>query len=204
MTLAAPAQAGDDFQTWQSLSLRWWNTERLRMVTSLHTRFVEDSSEFSLYRIGHRVTTFPTSWLQTMIGYRYGEAPESNVRQHRGELQATLHRPLGEHFRIGLRNRFEVRGTEGVGELNERFRHRLRLSLPVARYPPLRSLFINEEVIYDLDRGAVSESRLVPLGFQFQLSPRVGFRLYYLLRSRRSAGDWDHSHVLSTGLDLSL
>jgi hypothetical protein len=38
LTLASPARA-DDFQTWQTISLKWLDTKYVDLTTAVHTRF---------------------------------------------------------------------------------------------------------------------------------------------------------------------
>lgn len=204
---AASVRAGDDFQSWHALALRWVETPHADMVASSQLRFRNNSSELSLVRFGQAVVLKPTPWLRAGLAYRYGEAKGSDGEfrdQHRGEVQLTPGASLTERLDLRLRNRFEVRATEGEPGLNERVRHRLRISFRTPGWEPLEAVFASDEIFYDFDRDRVSENRLVPVGIYLRLRDGVGLRLGYLLRSARSRGDWVQTHVMATTISLSL
>jgi hypothetical protein len=104
---------------------------------------------------------------------------------------------------VSLRNRLELRGTEGVAEVNERIRIRPQFSIATPEWRPLRAVYFSDEVIYDFDRERITENRAIPLGLRFRLHGLATFRIYYMLRSVRGAEDWRHDHILGTGLALS-
>ena len=66
---ATPAQADDDFQTWQTVSLKWLDTQYVDLTTVLHTRIYDDSSDLALWRIGQSVSTDPLPWLRAGVAF---------------------------------------------------------------------------------------------------------------------------------------
>jgi hypothetical protein len=91
---ATSARADDDFHTWQTVTLKWLDTQCVDLTTAVHIRFTDDSSEFALWRIDQAVSTDPLPWLRAGVAYRYTEAktPAGDWRyQHRGEFQLTPH-----------------------------------------------------------------------------------------------------------------
>jgi hypothetical protein len=201
------ARADDDFQTWQTVSLKWLDTKYVDLTTAVHTRFTDDSSDFALWRIGQAVSTDPLPWLRVGLAYRYTEAktPAGDWRhQHRGEFQVTPHFQLHERLSVSLRNRLELRWNEGAGDVNEVSRHRLQFSLATPEWRPVRSVYISNEIFHNYDRGRISENRLVPLGLRFRLHEKANLRVFYMIRSVRGADEWRHVHVLGTGLAFVL
>lgn len=202
-----PARAGDDFQSWHTVSLRWLDTSAVRLTAAAHVRFVEDSSDFALWRVGQAASTELFPWLRAGVAYRYTESRNLTGdwrHQHRGEVQLTPRWQPGERVTLSLRNRLELRANEGASDLNERLRHRLQLNVATPGWRPLQAIYFSDEIIYDFDRREISENRAVPLGLNFRLQERANWRVYYQLRSKRGANDWTHAHILGTGLSLRL
>jgi hypothetical protein len=197
---------GDDFQTWYSISLRWLETEHVALVTSGHFRLTDGSTDFSLYRFGQGAAGNPLSWLRAAATYRYGERDARGEfrSQQRGEFQLTPHWPIGRHMTMSFRNRLELRWGDGVDGMNERTRHRIRLTVPTPQWNAVRAVYFSNEVFYDFDRDDLSENRLVPLGVRIPLHDRAGLRFGYMLRSARSGGAWATGHILYTGLSLRI
>jgi hypothetical protein len=118
---ATSARADDDFQTWQTVSLKWLDTRYVDLTTAVHTRFTDDSSALSLWRVGHAVSTDPLPWLRAGVAYRYteGKPPAGDWRhQHRGEFQLTHDRfdfqTRRRHRPVSAGHGAADRRTEGV------------------------------------------------------------------------------------------
>jgi hypothetical protein len=204
---ATPAPAGDDFQSWHSVSLRWLDTPAVRLTSAAHIRLVDDSSDFALWRIGQAAATELRPWLRAGLAYHYTEAKNADGEwryQHRGEIQLTPRWRIGEGITLSLRNRLELRANQGVSDLNERTRHRVQLTVATPGWRPLRGVYASDEVFYDFDRRELSENRLVPLGLNVRLGEATDWRVFYLLRSTRGAEDWTHAHILGTSLGFRL
>jgi len=124
--------------------------------------------------------------------------------QHRGDFQLTPHHRLTHRVSLSLRNRLELRATEGLDELHEVLRVRLQLDLATPEWKPARGFYVSNEVFHSFDREVIFENRAVPLGLRFQLHERAALRVFYMLRSVRGADEWRHAHVLGTALGVSL
>jgi hypothetical protein len=206
LTAGAPARAGD-FQTWHTVSLKWLDTKYVDLTTAVHVRFTDDSSDFSLYRIGQEASADLLAWLQAGLGYRYTESKNAAGEfryQHRGEIELTPRAKLSDRLGVSFRNRLELIGNEGDANLNERTRHRLQLQWRTPQWEPLAAVFVSNELFYDFDRNKVSENRVIPAGLSFRLTDKARLSIHYMLRSVRGAEHWRHDHVLGTGLSLSL
>jgi len=198
LALGAAVRA-DDFQTWQTLSLRWLDTQTVDLTTALQTRFYNDSSDFSLRRIGQVLSSDPLPWLRVGVAYRYTEAKDSAGawrHQHRGELQVTPRYRLTDRVSVSLRNRLEWRAAEG--------RMRLQLNVATPKGKAVRGFYVSNELFHRLDQGVIYENRVVPLGLRFALHETVVLRVFYLLRSVRGTDSWRHAHVLGTALGVAL
>lgn len=198
----------DDFGSWHALSLKVVDTDRVDLVGTAQARFYEGSSELLQYRLTPRLIVDPSRYLRTTLGYTYLPTRLSDsdefIDQHRLELELTPRWPVNDRLTFELRNRLEIRWIEGLSGTNERSRHRLGARYRVREAGFFRSVFLSDEVIYDFDRGDVSQNRLVPLGFGFHLSRKTGFNFYYMLQSFQVSGRWSHAHVLGTHLSFSL
>ena len=204
---ATCAWADDDFQTWQTVSLKWLDTQYVDLRTAVHTRFTDDSSAFSLWRIGQALSTDPLPWLRAGVAYRYTEAKLSAGdwrHQHRGEFQLTPHHQLNDRVSVRLRNRLELRDTAGADELREVFRVRLQLNIATPEWKPVRGFYVSNEIFHSFDRSVIFENRAVPLGLRFRLHEKANLRAYYMVRSMRGADEWRQAHVLGTVLAFSL
>ena len=206
LALGAAARA-DDFQTWQTVSLRWLDTHTVDLTTAVHTRFTDDSSDFSLWRIGQAVSSDPLSWLRVGVAYRYTEAKDSSGEwrhQHRGDFQVTPRCRLTERVSVSLRNRLELRATEGADEVHEVLRMRLQINVATPEWKPVRGFYVSNELFHSFDREVIFENRAVPFGLRFPLHEKAALRVFYMLRSVRGVDEWRHAHVLGTTLGVSL
>lgn len=203
---AATARAqGDDFQTWYTVSTVWPVPDHLSLISSAHFRLTDDSRDFTLYRLGQAVIVDPVHWLRAGVAYRYGERKNSSdtfVSQQRFEAQATPQLRLGERAQLSLRNRLELRWTQGTPGMNERLRNRFLVRIATPQWRRVRALFFSNETFYDFDQGDISENRFVPAGVSLYLHERASLRLNYTLRSIRSQPAWRHDTVIGTGLTL--
>jgi hypothetical protein len=112
IAIPVAAQEESDFQAWQTASLKWFDSKYVNLITTAHFRFTNDSSEFSLWRIGQAVITEPLPWLRAGVAYRYTESKNSLGDwqfQHRNDLQLTPHWKLDKWGSMSLRNRLELR-----------------------------------------------------------------------------------------------
>lgn len=206
LALAIAARA-DDFQTWQTVSLKWLDTKHVDLTTLAHTRILDNSSDFSLWRVGQAVTTDPLPWLRAGVAYRYTESKNSAGdwrHQHRGDFQMTPHFNLGHRVSVSLRNRLELRATEGVDEVHEVLRMRLQFNVATPEWKPVRGFYVSNELFHSFDRDVIFENRAVPLGLRFRLHEKANLSVFYMIRSVRGADEWRHAHVLGTGLAFSL
>lgn len=201
------ATCADDFQTWQTVSLRWLDTQTVDLTTVLQTRFYNDSSDFSLGRIGQAVSSDPLPWLRVGVAYRYTEAKDSAGawrHQHRGEFQVTPRYRLTDRVSVSLRNRFEWRTAQGANEVHEVLRMRLQLNVATPEWKAVRGFYVGNECFHSFDQEVIYENRVVPLGLRFPLHEKAVLRVFYLLRSVRGTDAWRHAHVLGTALRVAL
>jgi hypothetical protein len=203
IAIPVAAQEESDFQAWQTASLKWFDSKYVNLITTAHFRFTNDSSEFSLWRIGQAVITEPLPWLRAGVAYRYTESKNSLGDwqfQHRNDLQLTPHWKLDKWGSMSLRNRLELRWNQNTSEMNIRSRHRMQVNISTPQWRPLQAIYINNEVFHDFDLGKISENRVVPLGLRLQWNDKTNYRLFYMLRSARSTHQWRHDHIVGIGL----
>ena len=201
------ATRAEDFQTWYTASLKWFDTEYVDPIATGHFRMTDKSTDFSLWRFGQAAMANPMAWMRAGLAYRYTEQERPNgswLHQRRGDIMLIPHWKLSQRLSASLRHQFELRSTEGADEISERLRMRLQLSLSTPSWHPMHSAYSSNEVFHDFDRERISENRFVPMGLRFRLNEKTHLRFFYMLRSLRGLEQWRHAHVVGTGMSLFL
>jgi hypothetical protein len=205
-TATAHAVDDGDWQTWNYLSVKYLDTEKLDLVAVGQFRYLDDFSEFGHATISQRLQFDPRPWLGLSLNYTYVHTlplgAEYFVDTHRPEIEITPRwKLLGLDWE--LRNRLELRYTEGVGEVRPRLRHRLQGTLPLKDMGRLGALVFSNEVFYDTTLDRISENRLLPLSFSFKLSPHATLITGYGIQSLRSKDEWVQSNIIVSTMQIT-
>ncbi|MEO6244050.1 MAG: DUF2490 domain-containing protein [Opitutaceae bacterium] len=205
---ACVARAADEFGSWHTLSLGVLENERWKLTALGQVRFRDHSSQLFAYVLSPQVEFKASPYLRVGLNYTYLPAkPPGRSRfldQKRWEFELNPRWPVSEQLTLDLRNRYELRWIEGRAGINERSRHRPQATFRLRHAGPLESVFAHHEIFYDYVLHRRTETRLVPAGFNFRLSPRAGFLSYYLIRSVLAAREWTHSQVIGTQFSIKL
>jgi hypothetical protein len=206
--LALTTRAADDFGSWHALSLGVFENARWTVTGISQVRLRDDSSQLFAYVLSPQVVFKAGPYLRLGANYTFLPAKPAGrsdfLDQKRWEFEVNPRWPVNDRLTLELRNRYELRWLEGRPGTNERSRHRPQASLRTTHTGPLESVFANNEFFYDYRAHRYTENRLVPVGLNFRVNPRAGFRAYYMVRSVRGPARWSHTHVLGTQLSLKL
>ena len=136
------------------------------------------------FEVGYR-----QAWLELADGWRQEYRPMFNLG-YRGKL--------GE-WGFSNRNRLELRYFEG--EARNRVRYRNETILTAPRKWGSTTPYISQELFYNLTNTEFNENWLTT-GVSGKFSNGKGWKLGYRLQSRKFAGEWNHRHVLVTGISI--
>jgi hypothetical protein len=201
----------DDSQAWPALSLKLVDKKPWSITTYIESRFADEENPQRLWLISERIGYAALSNLMlganyTFLHYRVpavapvpGQSEEPWISQHRLEFEANPHWG-NAHIKVALRNRFEIRWTEGADEENYRSRHRLEVTFPISKSGLIESVLISDEPFYDYSAGEFNENRFIPLGVNCRLADQVKLRIYFMERSVKAHNEWTNTHVLGTTL----
>ncbi len=201
---AARADEGAHLWLWQDLTL--WKQEDTRLHLFFHEALADGTTP-AVFLASPRLKHRPVPWLELGAGFSLlrlagGEESDDFYHQERPELEFNPMLELGQHWRLHLRNRAEVRWSEWRGKPRPRWRHRLQLTRDLEGLDPLRAFYFSNEWLIEQDRGDWTENRLVPLGVAFRVSTSLTVELFQMLRSFRFDDGWEHEHV--TGVFLKV
>ncbi|MEN3942370.1 DUF2490 domain-containing protein [Prosthecobacter sp. SYSU 5D2] len=203
---AGRAADDGDWQTWNFTSVKYLDTEKLDLVAVGQFRFRDDFGDFSHGTLSHRIQFDPQSWLGLSLNYTWLHTlplgTDEFVDMHRPELEISP-RWHGFGLEWELRNRLELRYIEDVDEVRPRLRHRLQATLPLTGLGFLSALVFSDELFYDTTLDRVSENRLLPLALNFKLSPHSNLITGYGVQSFWNNGDWVHSHLIVSTLQIT-
>lgn len=100
---------------------------------------------------------------------------------------------------LSNRSRLEFRFFEGNARDRLRYRNETRVILPRHLSPSPLRLYVEEEFFYELD-GAGLNTNWLTAGVRYPLGEGLTFKLGYRWQAQRSGSEWQHRHVLVTGL----
>lgn len=201
-------RCGDDFGAWQTVSIKWLDTERVDLALTGQLRYRGNAHELAGYLLSQKVIYQAHTNLDLSLAYTWLPSKNSSgiwLDQHRLELKSTLHRSLSENWSVSLRNRLELRFIEDT-PFNERSRHRVEVQRAVHGLGPLTAVYSNDEVFYDYHDWQLNQNRIIPAGFRFHLLKGADLDLYYMIfqaKSGATTSDWNNTHLIGTQLSLS-
>ena len=207
--LAGVAQASDDVQYWQRLTLKTWQQDPWNLSTTGEFRAVDDVSDASYYQLTQRLGY---KWIEPWelgIAYTYlSQETKVGLRevfkdQNRLELEASHRWKPAEWMEIKNRGRVEFRWIEDRGSDNSRYRHLWELVFPVKNVSPMRAVYVNTELFYDFNRERPVEYRSTPIGIDLKLSEKAGLKVFYMIQSTRGTNDWASNQVIGTHVTWS-
>ncbi|MCB9771566.1 MAG: DUF2490 domain-containing protein [Candidatus Omnitrophica bacterium] len=198
--------AGDDFQSWNQLSLKVYQMDKIDFIIFTDTRLTHDAQKLGMYFISPRVVYHHTKNLDFALNYTYLQSRRTSSSaiddsynwQHRAEIEVNPQWQLADWLKLKMRNRVEFRWIEGLGSDNTRYRQRWALEFPIKIIKPLKSLYASSEVFYDFSKSRINENRTVPVGLNFKMNDKVGLSLYYMIQSQKGTRDWASNQILGT------
>lgn len=205
LTARLPA---DEFLGRQSLSLKYLDTRFIDLFLFAEARPGVDPERFDGYVLSQQAKFDLHPNLGAAINYTFLSVTSKNLDDlkdtHRAEFELNPHFKVGDWLEVSTRNRFELRWQEPHGGVNERTRHRLELDFPLHLDSSLKSVFVSGEVFYDYTQHRITEYRIVPLGLNFSITPKVSLGVSYMLQCAKSGKSWYNRHNFNTALSISL
>ena len=199
---APPARA--DVEYWNTTEVRvplaskaWLTGQPVawRMVSDLRFGYRYPALGWDFWRMGPLWTVAPWCFVGTHATAIAVQAPVGGFTQeYRAEIEPNFFGKLGD-FAWSDRNRLEYRWR--TNDQHFRYRNMLRVAYapPGATWIP----FVWEEPMIELNADGLAQNRL-QVGVGKQLAPYLRLDVGAMLRSRATAGAWDHDYVLNTFL----
>lgn len=199
---AAPARA--DAEYWNTLETRIPLTAHapltgqpaaFRTVADLRYGFRYPGLGWEFFRLGPLWTVAPWCFVGThLTTIAVQTAPSTFMQEYRAELEPNFFGRWGD-LAWNDRNRLEYRWR--WNDQHFRYRNMLR----VAHAPPGAAWipYVWEEPMIELNAEGFAQNRF-QLGVGRQLGPHVRLDLGLMLRSRATAGVWEHDYVLNSFL----
>lgn len=200
---APSLSARDDWQYWNEFALKARVVEKTHLQIKGGQRLREDFSELFLANVDVGIFYRPSRYFEFGPAYKFeSEKSLAGVRtsENRLILETTLKYPRG-NLEWSDRNRVEYRNISGAESWRYRNRFRVSYAIPVKKIDIVP--FVSEEIFYDTVPDQLNQNRIT-MGLEFMVHRNFGIQLYYLLRSKKSGSDWSQSHILGTGLSISV
>lgn len=199
--------AENDFQTWQWMIFHLTKGERFKSHIYADNRIADNSRREKTVIIGPRLQYEVNDSVQVGVGYLFLDIHDLNrdiwQKEHRFENELNFKYKFGGKWKFHNRNRFEsrLRESQNGWKFRTRSRFEIRYQLNMGR---LKSVYTNNELFWDHDMNQVGENRLVPVGFQFDLSDRCDLTLFYMIQSIRqfNPSGWNQNHILGTHMNF--
>jgi len=203
--VTAPVHARDDIQSWNWISIYFWENSQHRAYLCGDHRIDNDMGKEKLWiaGIGHRYLAH--KHLQHGLGYLYMDirnvGTNAWTQKKHLEFEFNPKDKLTDTLGFHLRNRLETRFLENQDTADYRSRHRLQLARAVA-IDPVCKLFVNTEAFYVYSIDKLNEIRRVPFGTGLTLRPSARLNLFYMIQSKRTQAtdNWNHNHIVETQL----
>lgn len=200
--------AADESLGRQSLRLEYLDTRLVDLFFYAEVRPGFDPERFNGYVLSQMAKFDLHPNLGAAINYTFlsvtSRGSDELKDTHRAEFELNPRFKVGDWLEVSTRNRFELRWQEHHRDVNERTRHRLQLEFPWHGSGAFKSAFVSGEVFYDYDHHRITEYRIVPLGLNFSLTPKVSLGVSYMLQCAESGKGWYNRHNFNTALAISL
>ena len=193
-------------EMWNWFIVDVWQNERTLLHIYADQRWAEGRGSYLQIvspRVTHRILPALDVGLGMSVLHIDPELGDTFI-QLRPELELNPRYSFGEHWSLHNRNRLEARWNDFGGGPRWRTRHRLQLTRKVESMGPMRSWYLNNEWFGDLQQVRYSENRAVPLGVSFQITEKMTFDLFYMVRSTHLVDTWEHDHIAGTFLRVKL
>ena len=189
--LIAQSAFAADTALWTSLSASGKISDALSLQVTEELRFSDIASpDLASQRTDITLSTSPTDWLTTDVGYK-----NTNSGEHRPYVGVRLKVLDAAGVSVTNRTRMELR-LQDTETWRARSRATATLNDGLAGVTPS----LSDEVFVGED--GLSENRAT-LGVNKPLTDNVSVNLSYTLRSQNGDG-WSHAHVVGVGVGVSL
>jgi uncharacterized protein DUF2490 len=190
------AEAGDDWQYWNTVILQHAVDPRLDVHLSMHSRVLNDISVLGVYYASPGLSYQLTEHLVFGLNYKFQRLKLKSVwtNEHRIEIQPIV-KWAWDRIKFSLRNRLEYRIVEGKQKwrLRERFKLKRGMNWDGFKFTP----FISEEVFYSFKSKELSQTRFI-VGASKEITRKFGMDLYYMYRRNKQLGIWSSENTIGT------
>ncbi|MGD8376642.1 MAG: DUF2490 domain-containing protein [Acidobacteriota bacterium] len=193
------ALAFDDFETWSTMAVDYWESGRWEVGFGAELRLDDDSTSVWFVRASQQ-SRFQASdrWRVDLnlsyVRVRAGGSLELDTL--RLELAGTPTWPTGRRSSFDLRFRADAWLREGDVHEDVTLRLRPRWTFDPDGDGGRKTLFLADEAIYSTDLDRFVQNRLVPFGIGLPVGRRARVDLYVMVLSGYLPDGWRHDLVL--------
>lgn len=202
--------AEDDFQYWSRYALKVIDTKYFDYTNYWEFRVFEDASDIGLWYTSQKFSVDAHPYLSLGLNYTYLENEGVNKiskddefkYQHRLELEVNPHWQYKDWIKLKNRNRMEFRWIEDQGSDNGRYRQMWAVEVPIKNVPVLKSIYVNNELFFDLNKEKYNQNRLIPFGVTLSLPGKSSLQIFYMIQSVKKK-DWSSNQILGSQINIS-
>ncbi|MBN2406345.1 MAG: DUF2490 domain-containing protein [Elusimicrobia bacterium] len=197
--LTAPASCADS-EYWSKYDLSVKASDRLSFCVRPEFRLTDGISEYTYNKTDAGITLKAAAFFGTSLLYSYknkksgGSWECEDILIFDGEFSWKI-----TGLRFSQRNRLEY----SLDKETYVYRNRLKARKNLGIFGYAASAYLEEELFYDTDLGEIKENR-VGAGIGKDLFSGTSLEIFYLLDSKKAAGDWDNTNVAGTNLKIAL
>ena len=206
--LAPPAQAKDDFQSWNTVDVSKTLTPSVSLFFTPQIRIRHDASQLAYHEYRQGIRWKASKHLQIGLNYLFVRNSSSGKprEEHAGELDVTPKTTLGP-VEASLRWRLAMRAIQGsAGEQEWQIRFMPKLAFPTQVAGHAVTPYVADDLFYDYTRAAWNQNRVflgVTVPLKSWAHTKVGADVYYMLQSQLGTRhDWSSAHILGTTLSV--
>lgn len=196
------ALAKDDWQYWNEFQFKRSIKDNLDLRLKTEQRLRDDFTDLFLINFEVGLIFKPSKHFEFGPLYKFEHEKSlsgQKTDENRVSLEGTVKWWFGD-FKFSNRHRVNYRNISG--KESWRYRIKLKIAHPIEFRNFSITPFISDEVFYDTVPDKLNQNRF-SIGFSKQLTDNLGLEIYYLLKSKRTGGDWAEVDVLGATLSIS-
>ena len=196
----------NDGQLWSAAMLKHRVNADWSATWRAEPRFTDNFKNIGTVFLRASVARPINNWATASISYTHLDVRKydplvglGNFReQHWAGVGVVGKFALTPRWTFKSRNNLHLRWIEDRDGPNIRTRHYIELAWNPENSRRIRGFYAGNEFFNELAHKATPENRFTPFGARLKVNDRTNLTLFYLIRSTKPRGEWQHAHVFGT------
>ncbi|GAB5561306.1 MAG: hypothetical protein SynsKO_29530 [Synoicihabitans sp.] len=201
-----------DAQLWSAVMLKQRLTADWTATWRAEPRFTDNFKDIGTVFLRASVARPLNDWATVSLSYTHLDVRKydpliglGNFReQHWAGAGITGKFDLTPRWTFKSRNTVHLRWIEGRDSPNIRTRHYLEMAWSPENSRRIRGLYTGNEFFNEIAEKATPENRFTPIGARIKVNTHTNWTIFYLIRSTKPRGSWQHAHVFGSYFSFNL